>query len=218
MASPVICPGCTSRFTVSDKFAGMTGPCPKCKRPIKIPAITIHEPEAPRASSGGTGRVPTAPLPRFDRPVPQSAILASGAGAVALLVAAWLVGLVVKPGDLPAWLLLGLAFVVAVPCVMLGYEAIRDRDLEPYRGRPFLIRSLGCAAIYAGLWALKGLLPPEATSEMWQWTYLGPMFGAAGAIAALATLDVEWGPAVALFGFYAMFTVLLRWLMGMPPV
>jgi hypothetical protein len=44
------------------------------------------------------------------------------------------------------------------------------------------------------------------------------MFGAAGAIAALATLDVEWGPAVALFGFYAMFTVLLRWLMGMPPV
>ena len=51
MAIAVICPSCKSRFSVSDQFAGRTGPCPKCKKPIKIPAVTaeavvIHEPEA----------------------------------------------------------------------------------------------------------------------------------------------------------------------------
>jgi hypothetical protein len=218
MPIPVICPGCKSRFTVSDKFAGLTGPCPKCKQPIKIPSITIHEPEAPVAASVGTGRAPTAPIPRFDRPVPTAAFVATGGAALALLIGAWVTGAVAGPGGVPSWLLVVLAFAIAVPCVMLGYAAVRDRELEPYRGQAFLVRSLVCAAVYAGLWALKGLLPPEATAEMWQWIYLGPMFGVLGAMAALATLDLDWGSAVAHFSLYAMFTALLRWLMGLPPV
>jgi len=218
MPIPVICPGCKSRFTVSDKFAGLTGPCPKCKQPIRIPAITIHEPEAPTVSSGGTGRAPTAMLPRFDRPVPQVAFVATAIGALVLMAAAWLTKVAAGPAALPSWLLLVLAFVIAVPCVMLGYGAVRNRDLEPYRGQTLLMRSLLCAAVYAGLWAAKGLLPPEATAEMWQWVYLGPLFVVSGAIAALATLDLDWGSAVAHFSLYAMFTAILRWLMGLPPV
>ncbi len=43
----VICPGCHARFKVGDQFAGKTGPCPKCKTQIPIPAlgyeVVFHE-------------------------------------------------------------------------------------------------------------------------------------------------------------------------------
>ena len=122
-------------------------------------------------------------------------------------------------GGPPPWWTLALAgFVVAIPCVLLGYTAVRERELEPYRGRSLWLRSLICATVYAGLWAVKGLLPAEATAEMWQWIYLGPLFVLPGALAALATLDLDWGAAVAHFSFYALFTALLRWLAGLPPL
>lgn len=223
MPIPVICPGCNSRFSVSDQFAGRTGPCPKCKKPIKIPelvakAVTIHEPEAPTASSTATGRPPMAPIRRIERPIPPLAFAATGVTAVALAAAAFFTGRALRPEFPPAWILLSMALLVAIPCVMLGYVAVRNRELEAYRGRPFLLRSLSCAAVYAALWAVKGLLPPEATAEMWQWLYLGPMFVTAGAIAAMAAFDLDWGTAVAHFTFYAMFTAFLRWLMGLPPL
>jgi hypothetical protein len=101
---------------------------------------------------------------------------------------------------------------------MLGYIAVRDRELEPFSGTPFLLRSLACAAVYAGLWGVKGMLPPEATAEMWQWVYLAPMFVVSGALAALVAFELEWGSAVAHFSLYAMFTALLRWLLGLPPL
>ena len=40
MAIKVLCPGCRTLFTVSDKFAGRTGPCPKCKAPFLVEKIT----------------------------------------------------------------------------------------------------------------------------------------------------------------------------------
>ena len=50
MAINVICPGCHTRFKVSDKYAGVEGPCPKCKVKIKIPEksdeVVIHTPDA----------------------------------------------------------------------------------------------------------------------------------------------------------------------------
>ena len=63
MAILVVCPGCTSRFTVSDQFAGRTGPCPKCKKPITVPTpeaqkVTIHEPERPAATPGAKPLTP----------------------------------------------------------------------------------------------------------------------------------------------------------------
>ena len=90
MPIPVVCPGCKARFTVSDQFAGRTGPCPKCKQPLKVPtpaakAVVIHEPEAPVASSTGTGKAPTAPIKRRDKAVPIRAFLLTAGGAIACL-------------------------------------------------------------------------------------------------------------------------------------
>src|SRR5690242_8110423 len=49
MAIDVTCPACHTRFQVSEKFAGKSGPCPKCKKTIKVPElkeqVVIHAPE-----------------------------------------------------------------------------------------------------------------------------------------------------------------------------
>src|SRR5437763_17163113 len=58
MAIDVTCPSCHTRFQVSEKFAGKSGPCPKCKTTIKIPEkkdeVVIHAPEVsgPKDSKG----------------------------------------------------------------------------------------------------------------------------------------------------------------------
>ncbi|RLS76195.1 MAG: hypothetical protein DWI03_09740 [Planctomycetota bacterium] len=227
MAISVVCPGCKARFSVSDQFAGRTGPCPKCKKPITIPAVavkavTIHEPEAPAASSAGTGRAPTAPIRRIETRIPIMTFVLVGVGALACLLLAYVFGKMFGPlADAPlsiAALLWFCGFVIAVPCVMLGYVAVRDRELEPYRSTPLLLRTLACATVYAVLWAAKGMLPAEATAEMWQWLYLAPLFLGAGAVAALASLDLDPTSALAHYSLYAMFTSLLRWLAGLPPL
>lgn len=222
MPISVVCPGCKVRFTVSDQFAGRTGPCPKCKKPITIPkpaaeSVVIHEPERPTATSAGTGRAPTAPIKRREKPVRWTAFAFAGAGAMAFLGAAFALRLVF-PQAIPEWLLLAGAFAAAVPSVWLGYAAVRNRELEPYRGRPLLVRVLICSVVYAGLWAVRGLVPAEQTAEMWQWFVIGPLFVTAGALAALATLDLDWGTAAVHFSFYVLFTSLLRWLAGLQPL
>jgi hypothetical protein len=227
MPISVICPACKSRFSVSDQFAGRTGPCPKCKKSITIPkpaaqTVTIHEPDAPTASSA-VGRAPTAPFKRRDKAVHVSSLAIAAAGAIACMVAAAILPRVFPPtetGDvtIPQWLLLGGAFVVAIPSVVLGYAAVRNRELEAWQGMDLAKRALACAVIYALLWGLRGLLPPEQTAEMWQWFYLGPMFVAAGAMAAFALFDIDWGNAIAHYSFYVLLCSLLRWLTGLLPL
>jgi hypothetical protein len=219
MAILVVCPGCTSRFTVSDQFAGRTGPCPKCKKPITIPkpeaqAVTIHEPDR---SSGPSPAATAAAVPfqSLDRPVPPLAFAVGGAGAVALLLAAWLVPLVTG-GPPPAWLALTTAFLVGIPCAAIGYAALRNRELAAYTGWSLLMRCLACALVYAALWAVRGLIPADMTREMWQWLAIAPAFLLPGALAALVAFDLDWGTAATHFSFYVLFTALLRGLAGFP--
>jgi predicted Zn finger-like uncharacterized protein len=237
MPIPVVCPSCKSRFTVSDQFAGRTGPCPKCKQTIKVPtpaakAVVIHEPEAPVASSSGTGKAPTAPIKRRNKPVSLGSFAAAAVGAVLFMGIATLLPVVYPPqaaGDesiartsIPTWLLLGGGFAAALPAVLLGYAAVRNRELEPYQGRPLAVRVLTCALVYATLWAIRGAIPwlnpAWQMTDMYEWFMLGPLFVAAGALAALATLDLEPGGAAVHFSFYVLFTSLLRWLAGLPPL
>src|SRR5947209_19819323 len=58
MAIDVTCIKCHTRFQVSEKFAGKSGPCPKCKNIIKIPdkadEVKIHAPDdfGPKSTTG----------------------------------------------------------------------------------------------------------------------------------------------------------------------
>ena len=216
MAIQVLCGSCKATFTVSDQFAGRTGPCPKCKKPITIPAtpvkaVVIHEPEAPSTTSTATGRAPTAPLKRTDRPVSALQWTLVGVGTVLAVVAA-AVARVQWDRDPPAWFLLAGAVILAIPCARLGYAAIRDRELQPYRGRSLLLRTLICAAVYVALWVARGYLPAEI--EMWEWLYYAPVFIAVGAFAAFACFDFDSGSAIAHFSLFLMVSAALRWLAG----
>jgi hypothetical protein len=228
MPISVVCPNCKSRFNVSDQFAGQTGPCPKCKQPITIPkpaaqSVVIHEPERAVATSAGTGRAPTAPIKRRDKPVKWTALALTAAGALAFMGGAFGLRLAYGPpsedgAGIAPWLLLAGAFAAAVPSVVLGYAAVRNRELEPYRGQPLIMRALICSVVYAGLWAVRGFIPAEQTAEMWQWFVIAPLFVTAGALAALACFDLDWGTGAVHFSFYVLFTSLLRWLAGLPPL
>lgn len=217
MAIQVLCGSCKSTFTVSDQFAGRTGPCPKCKAPIKIPdapikGVVVHEPEAPSTTSTATGRAPLAPLKRLDRPVSALQWTLVGAGLVLALAAA-AAARVVFAGAPPDWLLLAGAAAIAVPSAWLGYVAIRDRELAPYSGRSLAIRSLVCAAVYVALWVARvGFLPPEI--DMWEWLYYGPVLVGIGAFAAFAAFDFEPGSALAHFSLFLLLSAGLRWLAG----
>ena len=216
MAIQVLCGSCKATFTVSDQFAGRTGPCPKCKKPITIPAapvkaVVIHEPEAPSTTSTATGRAPTAPLKRIDRPVSALQWTLIGAGTVLAIVAA-AVARVQWNGQPPVWFQLAGAALLALPCARLGYAAIRDRELQPYQGRSLALRTLICAAVYVAMWVARGYLPVEI--EMWEWLYYAPVFVAVGAFAAFACFDFETGAAIAHFSLFLMVTAALRWLAG----
>jgi hypothetical protein len=219
MAIQVICKGCRATFTVSDKFAGRTGPCPKCKQPITIPQpikdVTIHGPEE---EAKVPGRSPLAPIEFVEYSLPVTAYVAVGVGAVATMLLAFGAGRALGPGGVPTWLAGAVGCAVAWPLVWVGYDMVRDRNLEPYRGRSLLVRTLACAAVYAGLWGVKALLPAEVTAEMWPWVFLGPFFAISGGLAALAALDLDWGTAVAHFSLYVIFTAVLRWLAGFMPL
>ncbi|MFM7290032.1 MAG: hypothetical protein ACKOWG_09530 [Planctomycetia bacterium] len=220
MAIQVICSGCRSTFTVSDKFAGRTGPCPKCKKPITVPStaakeVKIHGPEDEPARPG---RAPVTPIIFEEHPIPRAAYVAVAVGAVAAMLLALVSRLAWGAGQAPFWLLAAAACVVSLPCAWLAYEVVRDRNLEPYRGRSLLLRTAACGAAYATLLFVKSFLPPELTGELWPWVYLGPPFLFAGALAALASFDLDWGSGVAHFSLYATFIALLRWLAGFAPL
>ncbi len=53
MAIQALCRSCNASFLVSDKFDGLTGPCPKCKVPITISKIDFREVPSNRQQPGG---------------------------------------------------------------------------------------------------------------------------------------------------------------------
>ncbi len=75
------CPHCGKQFSVAEQYAGQTGPCAACGKPITIPLAAGTAPFAPQPSKGG------------------------GMGVVIALLAAGLVGAVCVIGILVALLL-----------------------------------------------------------------------------------------------------------------
>jgi hypothetical protein len=221
MAISVVCSGCKSRFSVSDQFAGRTGPCPKCKKPITIPkksaaAVTIHEPEAP-ASKGAIGRMPTAPIVFHEKPLSIVNVMAVFAGIAGSLLAAAICRATWGPGNTPSVLLAVGAVILAFPTAWIGYWILRNREIEPFASTSLITRCAICAVVYSSLWGIHAFLPIEQMhEEFWRWLFVGPIFGFAGALAAFASLDFDWGTSVAHFALYVLFTTTLRWILGLP--
>jgi hypothetical protein len=222
MPISVVCPGCKARFTVSEKFAGKKGPCPKCKVVITIPDkpaedVKIHEPEQFAAGGKDTkGRPVLKPIARKVTKLSPVNIAAIGGAVIATLVIAFLLrGL---PNKVPV-IVIGL-LLVSPPLAVAGYTFLRDDELEPYRARDLVIRAVLCGLGYAALWAVYWLLAGYGliSGEPWQWLYVGPAFAVVGAGMALACFDLDFGSAALHYAFFVVVTMLLRWAIGLPPL
>ena len=184
MPISVVCPGCKARFTVSEKFAGKKGPCPKCKVVITIPdkpteEVTIHEPE--QFAGGGKdakGRPVLKPISRKVTKLSPVQMAAIGGAMIATLVIAFLLrGIENKVPIITIGLLL-----VSPPLAVAGYTFLRDDELEPYRARALMVRAALCGLGYSALWGVYWQLAANGliSGEPWQWLYVAPAFAVVG--------------------------------------
>lgn len=222
MSIPVVCPGCRKRFEVSDQFAGKTGPCPHCKTPITIPKaeeqVVIHAPKEAAPGKTKTGMPTPKPTARKDakfRPV-QAAVIA--AATIAVMVATLAARSLLQDDTWACWLLRAAGLlVISPPLVLGGYWFLRDDELEPYRGRQLYLRAAAVTLVFLVLWAGFGVVESNVLvpGEIWQWLFVAPPFFVIGALAALASLDLDFGSGFLLYSFYVVAGVLLRWLAGL---
>ncbi len=220
MAITVICVKCRARFSVNEKFAGQTGPCPKCKAPIRVPTkkeeVKVHGGEDfAMGGRNAAGQLVLKPIARTEtrlEPVHVVAVVGVVLGVVAIT---WLGGR----------LLAGSTFVCAVglfllspPLVVAAYAFLRDAEKEPYRGPDLLIRAVACGVGYVGLWGVFTYLTGSnvLTGELWQWLFFIPPFLAVGGALPTFSLDLDYGDGVFHYTFYMLVTLALRWTAGMP--
>jgi hypothetical protein len=221
MSIQVTCPGCLTRFQVNDKFAGKKGPCPKCKAQIMIPtaeeAVVIHAPEemGPKDSEG---RPVLKPLAREDAKVTRTGLLVVS-GAIVLAVG-FAIGLRFT-GEVPVWLRVLSLLLVAPPLVAAGYSFARDPELAPYRGQEFWLRLAILAVVFPSLWMIYAFVPAylfelksAAHAEYWLVGVACTAMVAGGAVAAMATFELEFSGGLAISALYFVATLGLAVLAG----
>ena len=112
------------------------------------------------------------------------------------------------------------ALVLAPPLVLGGYAFLRDDELEPYRGLSLYVRIAICSLVYALLWAVYAWVPFWAldldTLELFHLLLVLPPIIIAGAVAAFAALDLDFGNALIHYGLYVLVTMALCLIMGVP--
>lgn len=218
MPISVVCPGCHTRFQVSDRFAGKTGGCPKCKTPIRVPTkeeeVTVHAPEEfSGGGRGASGRLALKPLPRLETkltPLLATIILSAVLGVMLL---AWLAGPMLEQS--PFLRAIGL-ILVSPTLVWAGYTFLRDQEREAYQGQSLYLR-VGIASLsYIILWGMFAHLSDYMVlDQAWSWLIFGAPFVVVGAVTAYSCFDLDFGTGAFHYGFYVLVTVILRWCAGM---
>lgn len=221
MPIPVTCPGCLARFSVSDKFAGKQGPCPKCKQVITVPdksqEVIIHAPET-SGPKDSRGRPVLKPLRRIEfDPSTWQIALASSVAAVCLIGAITLRVMAQSP---PTWILVIASIALAYPLASMGYTFFKDDELGGYIGNERWIRLGVCAAAFAGTWGLYTLLAyyfgnkTLADVETLQMAiFLALMFGL-GIAVSVGACELEVGQSFLHYSIYFVATLLLALIAG----
>lgn len=221
MAIQVTCPGCLARFTVSDKYAGKKGPCPKCKKEIVVPdksqEVVIHAPETegPKDSKGVS----------VLKPIKREELKVTGL-QIGIAVAIALVSIGVALGvrfatDSPPVLVLALgAAALAFPLSWVGYRFLRDDELGGYMGNELYVRVAACAGVFAVSWGLYWFLAYYFGNETLS-TVSGLFFAvlllvmiAVGTVGSLLSLELEFAQSLLHYVLYLGATLLLAILCG----
>ncbi len=222
MPIQVTCASCHKRFQVSDKFAGKSGPCPGCKATIKVPEkgdeVVIHAPEF--GPKDAAGRSVLKPIEREETQLTPVMIVGIIGGVVGTLILALVLRMGYKDSEVPRLILSLGAVLVAPPVVLAGYSFLRNDELEAYRGMALAIRVLICAMVYAALWGgyalVKSFFLGGQQPELFHFVVIGPVFLAAGGVAALSCLDFDLGTGAIHYAFYLIVSTLLCWIVGAP--
>ena len=223
MAIHVTCPHCLKRFQVSDKFAGKTGPCPNCKKDIKVPdaseEVVIHAPDdgAPKDRQGVSI---LKPLKRTETDVTRKGMIITFSAILVAVAAA--VGLRMGMETIPVYILAMGALFLAPPLVWSGYSFVRDSELEPYVGSDLRNRVVILSVILAALWLVYVFVPsyvmeydsPEEMSYLWFGIIFAVMVGL-GSLASVATFDLEPLNGLTLAGLYFIVSVVLALISGL---
>ena len=220
MPISVTCPGCLSRFTVSDKYAGKKGPCPKCKKDLIVPdktqEVVIHAPEIGPKDSKGVSVLK--PLKRAEFKLSKIEIIV---GAILTVVSLGL-AIFARTGFAdPPWLLSAFGVIsLAFPLAWVGYSFFHDDELQEYSGQERSTRVGICALVFAVTWGLywflayymgnKTLADVDAVQFA---VFLAVMF-VIGSLGSLAAMDLEFGQALLHYSMYFAATFLLALLAG----
>ncbi len=224
MPIQVTCPKCLTRFSVSEKFAGKKGPCPKCKSQIEVPevedAVVIHAPadDAPKDSKGQSV---LKPIKRKEtRLSRRQGLLLVGAVVLALAVA---LGLRAVEGSGKTVAIVVGAIVLAPPLIWAGYSFAYDQELDPYVGGELRNRVLILSAIFAALWLIYAYVPMyvlelSKPSEM-SIVVAAVMFAiilAMGTMGAVGVFELETVGGLTVAGVYFVGTLFLAYVAGVP--
>lgn len=219
MPIQVTCRHCLKRFQVSDKFAGKTGPCPSCKKPIEIPAadqeVVIHAP-SDGAPTDSTGTSVLKPIVRKETDVTKRGLILSIGSIVAVFAFALVFRFTGQAGVAPLWAQLIGVILLAPPLVWAGYSFLYDQEREPYVGPELRNRVLICSAIFAILWCVYAFVPTyvfelDQTDQM-SWAVFGItlcVMIALGALASAGTFELEFFSGIIHAGLYFIVIVLL---------
>jgi hypothetical protein len=224
MPIQVTCPGCLKRFQVNEKFAGKTGPCPSCSKPITIPAksdeVVIHAPDA-GGPTDSKGRPVFKPIRREEVKITLPAALAvAGFSVVSIGVAVLVRFATAEPPT--ALLVLG-SILLAPPLVWAGYWFLRDDELEGYRGKELITRCAIVSLVFVLTWGLYAFVPKYiggyqslAQVEVFYLLLTVPLMIGMGMAASILTLELETGQGVLHYLLYFAITLVLALIMGTP--
>ncbi|MEK0424334.1 MAG: hypothetical protein RJB11_425 [Planctomycetota bacterium] len=221
MPIPVTCPGCLSRFTVSDKFAGKQGPCPKCKQKITVPdksqEVVIHAPEN-YGPKDAAGKPVLKPIKRVDfTPNGFQILVASCVAALSIIAALWARVSGVTP---PTWALALVATALAYPLASIGYTFFKDDELGGYIGQERLTRLGICAGVFALTWAIYWLVAYYfgnrvlAQVDTLQMAILIAIMFGLGVAVSIGSCELEVGQSFFHYAIYFVATILLALLAG----
>lgn len=222
MPIQVTCPGCLKRFQVNDKFAGKTGPCPNCSKPITIPSkadeVVIHAP-AEAGPKDSKGRPVFKPIRRQETKITLPVALTAAAISVLCIVVALAVRLT-TPEPPTGILVLG-CMLLAPPLVMLGYWFLRDDELEGYTGKELIARTAIVSVIFMITWAIYAFIPMYVGSyktlaeiDMVSVGLVVPVMIVLGAAASIYAMELEAMQGVLHYLLYFAVTLFLALVMG----